>query len=182
MIAMKRNSKLFVRLMTFFMTLLVFGLFLWGCSGMSRKNSNITGKGNSSCPERSVPVSSQTVPDQNLSPSQHEPEHTEEIEPTNPPARKQPTTPANDSEEEYVKGEIVLGFHPYVTEEEVRAVVAAHGCTIALISTDIMQETEGGIFAFVKLPEGKDEDEAIREFLSEETVRYAEKDWYRHAD
>ena len=86
---------------------------------------------------------------------------------------EEPVDPQPDGD--YVKGQLIVKFKQGITEEEVRIVVAKHGCTVQ----DLWSIPES-LYAGVILPEGKDEDEAICEFVLEPSVEYAEKVVYRY--
>ncbi len=133
-------------------TLLVLGLSTGGCSGKRSASSHFTG---------SSPGEQQTAP-QESAPST-EPE---------PPVETQPTTPTDPPEDIFEEGKIEVSFRPGVTEEQAREVIAAHGCTISFINTQYVSNPDY-IGVILILPEGKDEEETVQEFLSDKTVEYA---------
>ncbi len=87
---------------------------------------------------------------------------------------EEPVDPRTD--DGYVKGQLVVKFKQGITEEEARIVIAKHGCTVQ----DLWNLGPEHLYAGIFLPEGKDEDEAISEFVLEPSVEYAERVAERH--
>ena len=71
-------------------------------------------------------------------------------------------------ESKYLKGKIEVVFYPYATDEQINELIARHACTIVY-----KQRSEEYVVLSVQLPEGKNEDEAVEEFLKEPLVKEA---------
>ena len=142
------------------------GILLAGCSGQGSTSSRPPASSRSvenSAPQQSSPGEQDSVPED----SAPAPEPTPE-----PPVETQPTTPADPTDDVYQEGAIEVRFRPGVSEEQARAVIAAHDCAISYISTQYAPNQDH-IGVILILPEGKDEDEAVQEFLGEEIVEWA---------
>jgi hypothetical protein len=71
----------------------------------------------------------------------------------------------------FVPGKIVVSFYPYATNEQIEEIIARHNCTPGTI-----YRGAGNASVFIKLPEGKDEGQAIEEFKEEPLVQEAKRE------
>lgn len=89
------------------------------------------------------------------------------------PPPQQDTTPSLP-DAAYHEGLLEVVFHPEATEEQARAVIARHKGTIEYLHYYLdLPEIPSHYGSVVRLPDGKDENEAVCEFLKEPLVSNA---------